>query len=94
MQLARFLIEEKIARFECMKFDEKGRLANYGIPESLLKEIIDSGTPFMTSGCPGSTLRVACTRPYANSTPFQAYIGECRNFPYPPNEKEIVLIQQ
>jgi biotin synthase len=94
MQLARFLIEEKIARFERMKFDEKGRLANYGIPESLLKEIIDSGTPFMTSGCPGSTLRVACTRPYANSTPFQAYIGECRNFPYPPNEKEIVLIQQ
>jgi biotin synthase len=94
MQLARFLIEENKARLENMKFDEKGRLIDFGIPEAFLKEIISTGIPFMTSGCPGSTLRVACTRPYANSTPFQAYIGECRNFPYSPNEKEIIRIQQ
>ncbi len=93
MQLARFLIEENKAHFENMKFNKEGRLIDFGIPEPLLKEIISTGVPFMTSGCPGSTLRVACTRPYANSTPFQAYVGECRNFPYLPNEKEITLIQ-
>ncbi len=94
MQLARFLIEENKARFENMKFDEEGRLVDFGITEPLLNEIISTGVPFMTSGCPGSTLRVACTRPYANSTPFQAYIGECRNFPYKPSEKEIDRVQQ
>ncbi|UCE08608.1 MAG: hypothetical protein JSW07_11540, partial [bacterium] len=93
MQLARFLIEENKAQFENMKFDDKGRLIDFGTPKTLLQEIISTGVPFMTSGCPGSTLRVACTRPYANSTPFQAYIGECRNFPYLPNEKELVHIQ-
>ncbi len=93
MQLARFLTEEKKARVENMKFDNEGRLIDFGIPEQLLKEIINTGIPFMTSGCPGSTLRVACTRPYANSTPYQAYIGECRNFPYSPNEQELERIQ-
>jgi len=92
MQLARFLIEENKANFEKMKFDDLGRLIDFGIPEILLKEIISTGIPFMTSGCPGSTLRVACTRPYSNSTPYQAYIGECRNFPYKPEAQEINLI--
>jgi len=94
MQLARFLIEEKKTRIENMKFDNEGRLIDFGIPEQFLKEIINTGIPFMTSGCPGSTLRVACTRPYANSTPYQAYIGECRNFPYQPSTKEIDLVLQ
>ncbi|MFX1519335.1 MAG: radical SAM protein [Promethearchaeota archaeon] len=94
VQLVRYLIEERISRFENMKFDDKGRLIDFGILETLLNEIINTGIPFMTSGCPGSTLQVACTRPFANSTPFQAFIGECRNFPYKPNKKEIELVLQ
>ena len=48
----------------------------------------------MTSGCPGKTLEVACNRPYANSTPFQAYMGECRNFPFNPNVEDINIIKK
>ena len=48
----------------------------------------------MTTGCPRKTLEVACNRPYANCTPYQASIGELRNFPFEPNPEDINIIRK
>lgn len=94
VQLARFLIDHGEARAEDMVFDEGGRIRGYGVPVCVLEEFIDSGLPFMTSGCPGRTLETACNRPYANCTPRQAYGGEIRNYPFPPEEEDILRIRE
>ena len=89
MQIARFLIDEDIARAEDMEFDENGRLIYFGISSKLLDEVIESGTPFMTSGCKGKDGTVACNRPYANSRPGP----RMRNYPFPPTKDDIELIR-
>ncbi|MHA1264254.1 MAG: radical SAM protein [Candidatus Helarchaeota archaeon] len=63
IQLARYLILEGICRIENFIFDETGRLIQWGIPKEQLMEIIQTGTPFLTSGCPG------CNRPFYNERP-------------------------
>lgn len=84
VQLARYLIDNEISRYEWMKYDRLGRIIDFGIPKPLLEEVIESGLPFVTSGCPG------CNRPYANERP-----GEFpRNFPYVPRGKEIEIIKK
>ncbi len=94
IQLARYLINHGIATDEEMTFDEHGRLRGYGVEREALNEIIDSGLPFMTSGCHGKTIENACNRPFANCTPYQAYIGELRNYPFPPEKKDIKTIRR
>jgi len=41
----------------------------------------------MTTGCSG------CNRPFANETPTQAMQGLFRNYPFPPDPKDIQIIQ-
>jgi len=94
IQLARYLINHRITSAEEMKFDQEGRIRNYGVDEGKLNKVIDSGLPFMTSGCPGKTLEDACNRPFANCTPYQAYMGELRNYPFPPNEEDVKIIRR
>ncbi len=69
VQLARYLIIEKLARYSDIKF-EKGFLTDYGIEEKVLLKAIREGTAFYTSGCSG------CNRPMANETFSKIY-----NFP-------------
>ena len=59
-----------------------------------LKEIIESGEPFVTSGCPDREGRVACNRPYSNCTPKQAMEGELRNFPFHLDEEDIGVVKR
>jgi len=94
VQLARYLVNYCIASAEKMRFDEKGRIRNFGIDEGKLNRIVDSGLPFMTSGCPGKTMENACNRPFANCTPYQAYTGELRNYPFPPSEGDVKIIRK
>jgi biotin synthase len=94
IQLARYLINHGIVSAEKMRFDEKGRILSYGVNREVLDRAIDSGSPFMTSGCPGKTMENACNRPFANSTPYQAYIGELRNYPFKPNKGDIRIIRR
>ncbi len=94
IQLARYLINHGIISADDLKFDGEGRIRDYGLDGELLDEIIDSGLPFMTSGCPGKTLENACNRPYANCTPYQAYIGELRNYPFKPDKRDIEIIRE
>lgn len=85
MQLARHLIDEGAGRADDFEYDEGGTLVSFGMPEDELERIISSGTPFMTSGCPGTDGAVACNRPYANSLPGPAI----RNFPFRPNDEDL-----
>jgi biotin synthase-related radical SAM superfamily protein len=90
VQLARYLIEEESVRMEDMAFDENGHIVNFGLDLVRLKEIIDQGVPFMTTGCLGPDGRVACNRPFGNCLP------DVRqwNYPYVPNQEELTLIHR
>jgi len=84
VQLARYLIQNKIARRENMNFDEEGKIIDFGITREELNRIIDSGQPFRTSGCPG------CNRPFYNESPR----GPIYNFPWNPSKEEIKRIRK
>ncbi|MCJ7721119.1 hypothetical protein MUO98_01740, partial [Candidatus Bathyarchaeota archaeon] len=62
-QVAHYLLAHKKTCLEKMVFDKDGRLTNFGISKEMLLEAIDTGKPFLTSGCPG------CNRPYYNERP-------------------------
>ncbi len=85
IQLARYLIDGDIVRADDFSFDDTGRLTDYGIGEEKLSKIIDEGSAFMTSGCPGRDGVVACNRPYANCLPGP----DIRNFPFLPEGEDI-----
>lgn len=78
IQVAHYLITHGLGRYENMKF-EGGRLVDFGAPKDSLREVIFSGEPFLTSGCPG------CNRPYYNEEPR----GPIYNFPKRPVQKDI-----
>ncbi len=71
VQLARYLVDYCGVRVDQMKFDEKGRISDFGMPASELSVIIDAGIAFRTSGCPGKFAEdiSACDRPYGDSPP-------------------------
>jgi biotin synthase len=70
VQLARFIIDYAGGHIRDMAFDAEGRVIDFGVPELKLEEIINSGKPFRTSGCPGKDDDVsACNRPYGDSSP-------------------------
>ena len=63
VQVAHYLLTHRKTRFENMAFDGNSCLTNFGISKERLLEVIDTGEPFLTSGCPG------CNRPYYNERP-------------------------
>jgi biotin synthase len=71
IQLAQHLLTRRMGRVEEMTFDSSGNLISFGMDEEYLLKIIETGRPFMTSGCPG------CNRPYYNERPG----GEIYNYP-------------
>ncbi|MCD6595030.1 radical SAM protein [bacterium] len=91
VQIARYLIDKNISSMDRMKFDaQTGKIIGYGISQAGLNEIIDSGEPFMTSGCTGKDGKtVACNRPFGNSKPGPGL----RNYPFVPNENDVELIR-
>jgi len=82
IQLARHLIYHKIARVEAMTFDGKGCIIDFGVEKQTLKQIVGSGEPFRTSGCPN------CNRPYYNEKPS----GPIYNYPRPLSREEIAKV--
>jgi biotin synthase-related radical SAM superfamily protein len=91
VQLGRYLIDYCEARVDHMKFDEQGRLLDFGLPSGELDEIINSGLPFRTSGCPGKVQEdiSACDRPYGDSPP-----SDIASFPFQPEKKDIRKIRK
>jgi biotin synthase len=90
VQLARYLIDYRGVRVEQMTFDGDGRVADYGIPPAELDAIIDAGTAFRTSGCPGKFAEdvSACDRPYGDSPP-----SNIASYPFAPNRTDLRKIR-
>ena len=89
IQIARYLIDNRISHMDRISFNERGEIKDFGLSYLDLDEIINSGEPFRTSGCEGYDGEVACNRPFANSRPGP----DIRNYPFPPNEKDIIHIR-
>ncbi|MBM3334142.1 radical SAM protein, partial [Candidatus Sumerlaeota bacterium] len=90
VQLAAHLIDAGICLVDDFIFDPvNGRIVSFGIAESVLDGIIESGEPFMTRGCVGPDGRVACNRPFANSPPGPGL----RNYPFSPDHDDIERIR-
>ena len=91
VQLGRYLIDYRGARVDHMRFDDHGRLTDFGLPAQELDDIIDSGLPFRTSGCPGKFQEdiSACDRPYGDSPP-----SNIASYPFQPEAKDIRKIRK
>jgi biotin synthase len=79
IQLARYLIVHGAARAETFRFDKEGRIIDFGVDGQILRHVVWSGAPFLTSGCPD------CNRPYYNEKPS----GPIYNYPRPMCAEEI-----
>jgi biotin synthase len=90
VQLARFIIDYAGGHLRDMRFDDEGRVIGFGVPEQELAEIINSGKPFRTSGCPGKDDDVsACNRPYGDSGP-----TDILSFPFALARRDVARIRR
>jgi biotin synthase len=71
LQVARHLIVNALARVEDMLFNGDRRVIDFGVSKPVLLSVVESGNPFLTSGCPD------CNRPFYNEKPS----GPLYNFP-------------
>lgn len=94
VQLARYLINKGLATADAMSFDAEGRIAGFKVDERILSDVIENGRPFMTSGCASKDRENACNRPFSDYTPYQALIGEMRNYPFTPTKDDVMLIKR
>ena len=84
VQLARYLIVNRIARFSDMAFGVDGKIDNFGVEKNLLEGVVEGGKPFLTSGCPG------CNRPFYN----EKASGPIYNYPRGIRPEEIAAIKR
>lgn len=84
IQIARYLIDNELERK--IEFNKDGKIINFGRE---LEEIINSGKPFQTSGCPGKTLVVACNRPFGDGRP-----SDIRSYPFKLNKADIKKVRK
>lgn len=91
VQLARFIIDYAGGHIDQMRFDEEGRVIDFGMSEADLAELIASGKPFQTSGCPGKDDEEisACNRPYGDSSP-----SDIRSFPFALNGRDVEIVKR
>ncbi|MBI2293011.1 MAG: radical SAM protein [Betaproteobacteria bacterium] len=90
VQLARFIIDYAGGHIRDMAFDAEGRVIDFGVPELKLAEIINSGKPFRTSGCPGKDDDVsACNRPYGDSSP-----TDILSFPFALARRDVAKVRR
>ena len=66
-----------------MKFDNEGKITGFNLPMLDLMTVIESGEPFLTSGCKD------CNRPYYNERPS----GPIYNYPKKPSKEELRKIK-
>jgi biotin synthase-related radical SAM superfamily protein len=84
VQLARYLIVQSKSRSDDIQFDCEGKICSFGVANDMLEQIIESGLPFNTSGCPD------CNRPFYNEKPS----GPIYNYPKHPSQEEIIKIKK
>ena len=84
VQLARHLIINRATRYENMRFDVTGALEDFNVNNETLKSLVETGQPFITSGCPN------CNRPFYNERPS----GPLYNYPRGITPEEITAIKR
>ena len=91
VQLARFVIDYAGGSVGDMRFDEAGQVVDFGLPQDQVAELVNSGKPFQTSGCPGSEDKEisACNRPYGDSPP-----GDILSFPFALNGNDVQIVRR
>ncbi|MHB8253659.1 MAG: radical SAM protein [Acidiferrobacter sp.] len=91
VQLARFIIDYAGGHISKMRFDEEGRVIDFGMSEEDVGALIASGKPFQTSGCPGKDDEEvsACNRPYGDSSP-----SDIRSFPFALNRRDVEIVKR
>ena len=83
IQLAKYLMDKGLVSFNKLCFDTTEQICGYGTDKSIIFKIVESGTPFRTSGCPD------CNRPFYN----ERSSGPLFNFPRDLKAIEIVKIK-
>lgn len=91
VQLARYMIDYCGVRVEQMRFDNHGRIIDFGLPAPELDVIINAGIAFRTSGCPGKFAEdiSACDRPYGDSPP-----SDIASYPFQPDAIDLKKIRK
>ncbi len=84
-QLGRYLINELGIHIHHFRFNTRGQVVDFGLDQETLEKIVESGRPFMTSGCPDEHGETACNRPYGNGRPSE----KIRNFAFAPRPTDI-----
>jgi biotin synthase len=94
IQLVKHLIEEHGLQGSAIGYDEEGFINKLSISDGTVSDALnslDSGTPFMTNGCPiEGGKEVGCSRPYGSYTPAESF----RDFPFQPTNDDLVLIRK
>ncbi|HEV2548834.1 MAG TPA: radical SAM protein [Stellaceae bacterium] len=90
VQLGRYLIDYRGHRIEGMRFDDAGRVVDFGCERDKLDAVINAGVAFRTSGCPSkeATDISACDRPYGDSPP-----RDIASYPFHPNGNDLGKIR-
>lgn len=91
LQLARYLLEYRDHPYEALRFSAEGELVDFGMAEALLQQVVATGVPFRTSGCPGKERAdvSACDRPYGDSPP-----SDIASYPFQPNGNDLRRIRR
>lgn len=89
IQLAKHLIETEGWNLSEFGFDRDGNLTAIHGEADALGRIIDTGTPFLTDGCPGEHGEPGCTRPYGSYRPSEPF----RDFPFDPTPDDLGQIR-
>lgn len=90
VQLARYVLDYCGVGLSQMRFDEAGRVVDFGLVGAELDAIVESGLPFRTSGCPGKEAAEisACDRPYGDSPP-----SDIASYPFRPTKRDLRKIK-
>lgn len=89
IQLAKHLVETEGYDVSRFTFDDAGALATVDAAADEVEQVVESGTPFMTDGCPGAGGEPGCTRPYGSYRPTEPF----RDFPFQPTAEDLTDIR-
>lgn len=89
IQLARFLIDYDTVSANDFEFDEHQRITGFGIESKALDDLVDSGDPFRTSGCPGRGRHSACNRPFGDGP-----ASDIRSYPFELDSEDLAMVRR
>ena len=89
IQFVKNLIEEHDLKQEALRFNAAGDLIRIDNSQDAARLALESGTAFMTNGCPDRQGVMACNRPYGSYRPGEDF----RDYPFLPDQSELERIK-